>query len=62
MRCVGGKWMLVGLVSLREENKSMKAIIAGYWMHDNFHILIDLITNYCSNKASFSCCRLSLRT
>ena len=40
MRSVGGKWKLVGLVSLEEEHQSMKTVIAGYWMHQNFDILI----------------------
>ena len=41
MRSVGGKWKLVGLVSLGEEHKSMTTIIAGYYsltLHQYFHM------------------------
>ena len=32
MRSVGGKWKLVGLVSLGEEHQVMKTIIAGHYI------------------------------
>ena len=45
MRSVGGKWKLVGLVSLGEEQQAMKTIIAGHYMPQLYLTFIKPSTN-----------------